>query len=57
MVMNKPSRSRLLDRALIIFVALVVVGGLTVDAYVWHRHSTRPRAVATSPPVATPVAT
>ncbi|HEY4939594.1 MAG TPA: L,D-transpeptidase, partial [Actinomycetota bacterium] len=51
------SRSRLLARALIVFVAVVVVGGLTVDAYVWHRNSSRPRTVATSHPLAAPVAT
>ncbi|HWD71799.1 MAG TPA: hypothetical protein VG779_04665, partial [Actinomycetota bacterium] len=36
---------------------MVLVGGAAVDAYVWHRDSTRPRTVAVSPPVATPVVT
>ena len=54
--MNRSSRSRLV-RALILFVAMVLVGGAAVDAYVWHRDSTRPRTVAVSPPVAIPVVT
>jgi lipoprotein-anchoring transpeptidase ErfK/SrfK len=55
--MDKASRSRLLARALIIFVVVVVAGGLTIDAYVWHRNSTRPRTVATAPLMTTPLAT
>ena len=54
--MNRSSRSRLV-RALILFVAMVLVGGAAVDAYVWHRDSTRPRTVVTSAPVAIPVVT
>src|SRR5256714_12597785 len=55
--MNRSSRWRLLARALIFFVAMVLVGGAVVDAYVWHRDSTRPRTAVFAPPVATPVVT
>ena len=55
--MNRSSRWRFLARALIFFVAMVLVGGAAVDAYVWHRDSTRPRTVVFAPPVATPVVT
>src|SRR5712671_6614423 len=50
-VTSMVSRERLLARALIVFVAVIVVGGLTVDAYVWHRNGSRSRTVATSPPL------
>src|SRR5260370_29366544 len=55
--MNTSSRWRFLARSLILFVAMVLVGGAAVDAYVWHRDSTRPRTVAVPPPVAIPVVT
>ncbi|HEY2665992.1 MAG TPA: L,D-transpeptidase [Actinomycetota bacterium] len=55
--MNRSSRSRLFARPLILFVAMVLVGGAAVDAYLRHHDRIRPRTVVTAPPVATPVVT
>lgn len=49
--MDQSSRKRILGRALMIGVAVIVVAGLLTDAYLWHRNATTERhVVAVAPP-------
>src|SRR6059036_2130468 len=45
-IVEKVSRSRSLGRALIVAVAVALVGGLAVDGYFWYRAAAARRASA-----------